>query len=501
VPALDSTPSGIDLVGAAEQILRRYGARAISMLTAARVTEDGRSIMGRLSANDCYVALDEACRKMGRVALRKYQQSYAPDGREFGECLEEIFPDPPAYLARAIKSVISDEGRAARRDVPVVSLEQPLGRDEGEGTLHLGDTLSETRSWKLPEQALVEQNDKQQFRQALSQALKTIPANYLDALKRDMARDRERKAGVKVGPETDRERQTVCRARAALSQILVRECGEDNPFVRLLMQQRSTRVRKKAQPSGDWTGERQEALFRKLMQTGWAERAAFHPEDRVDEAVINYVDTPGNVAPPSPEMRQAMRVLDIYTVDRNTPKTPQAQEIYARAQTLREAGKLEEALKYYRACFEAEPTFIEALNEVGVVNNQLGNLRDALKAFLSIVERNPPGDHIYIAATNAADIYTTWFDAGRNREHNIEQAIHYGKLAMRKPTPMRACNLLVAYVKDRYYEDAKRVLETVLRTNSPECPGERFLQTLFQIRDADLVAWWNWLDGELEKEL
>lgn len=491
--------SDIDLVGAAEQILRRCGARAISLLTSGRTAEDGRAIPARLSANDCYVALDEACRKMARVAVRKFHQDYAPDGREFGECLDEIFPDPAAYLARAIKSVIADEGRQARRDVPAMSLEQPLGGD-GEGALHLSDTISETRSWKLPEQALVEQDEKRRFRAALGQALKTIPANYLEALKRDVARDRERKAGVKVAPETDRERQTVCRARAALSEILKRECGEDNPFIRLLAQQRSSRVRKKAQPRGDWSGERQEALFRKLMQTSWTERASVQGGEKVDEAVVNYVHTAGNAAPPSPEMRQAMRVLDIYTVDKPQPKTEDAQALYEKARSLRQSGKIEEALKAYRACYDAEPTFVEALNEVGVLNNQLGNLRDALKAFLSIIEKNVPGDHTYIAATNACDIYTTWFDAGRNRERNIEQAIVYGKLAMRKPTPMRACNLLVAYVKDRYYDDAKEVMDTVLRSNDAACPADRFLQTLFQIRDADLVSWWNWLDEELGKD-
>src|SRR5207302_480260 len=113
MPALEVVQS-IDLIGAAEQILRRCGARSITMLTTARAVEDGRNLTARLSANDCYVALDEACRKVARVALRKFRQSYEPDGREFGECLDEIFPDPAAYLARAIKSVISDEGRAAR---------------------------------------------------------------------------------------------------------------------------------------------------------------------------------------------------------------------------------------------------------------------------------------------------------------------------------------------------------------------------------------------------
>ena len=129
-----------------------------------------------------------------------------------------------------------------------------------------------------------------------------------------------------------------------------------------------------------------------------------------------------------------------------------------------------------------------------------GNLRDALKVYLSIIERDPPGDHKYIAATNAADIYLTWYDAGRSKERNIEQAIQYAKLAMQKPTPMRACNLLLACSKDRYYEDAKQVMDFVLKSNIPTCPPEKFLQTLFQIRDADLIAWWNWLDSELEKE-
>jgi hypothetical protein len=167
------------------------------MLTSTRQSDDGRAIPARLSANDCYVALDEACRKVARVALRKFQQSYAPDGREFGESLDEIFPDPAAYLARAIKSVIADEGRTARRDVPAISLEQPIGKsDNGDGALHIGDTVREDRSWKLPEQALVEQDEKTRFRNALSHALKNIPANYLEALKRDITRDRERHAGA-----------------------------------------------------------------------------------------------------------------------------------------------------------------------------------------------------------------------------------------------------------------------------------------------------------------
>jgi hypothetical protein len=43
-------------------------------------------------------------------------------------------------------------------------------------------------------------------------------------------------------------------------------------------------------------------------------------------------------------------------------------------------------------------------------------------------------------------------------------------------------------------------MERVLQADAPECRGEKFLQTLFQIRDPDLIAWWNWLDTELGKE-
>jgi tetratricopeptide (TPR) repeat protein len=499
-PTLLCPSAEIEPVGAAEQILRRYGARAISLLTSARQTEDGRRIPARLSANDCYVALEEACRKMARVAVRKFRQDYAPDGLDFAECLEVMFPDPAAYLARAIKSVIADEERIVRREVPVVSLDKPLGADDGEGTLRLADTVAEERPWKQPERSLVEREERQEFRAALSSALRAIPANYLEALKRDIARERERQAGAKVAPESDRERQTVCRARAALSQILRRECGEDNPFVHLLARQRSSRVRHKATSAAEWTGERQENLFRRLMQTGWTERASARADGSLEEAVVNDVSAAGSVAPPSPEMRQAMRVLDLYTVDYPTPRTPAAQELYARARALRQDGKIEEALKFFRACHDAEPTFIEALNNAGNLYSQLGNLRDALRVFLSIIERDPPGDHKYIAACNAADIYLTWFDAGRNRERNIELAIRYARMAMQRPTPMRACNLLLAYVKDRYYEEARHVMEAVLQANAPECPAERFLQTLFQIRDADLIAWWTWLEGELGKE-
>ena len=494
----------VDPVEASETIFRCFGARAISLLSNTRTLEDGRVLPPRLSANDCYVAMEEACRKMGRVALRKHQSEPRFADIGFAEALTIIFPDPVAYLTRCIRSVISDAERTVRREVPAVSMDQPIaGSGGGDSLLCLRDTIADTDPGKQPEEVLIDQDERSRFRSALTSALRAIPANYLTALERDLARERDRQQGGKVAPETDKERQTVCRARAALSEILRRECGLDNPFVRLLAQQRSSRVRHKSAPSPTWSSERQSSLFRKLLDTSWKERAsvAAHPEDNIDEAVVNEVSQSENLAPPSPEMRQSMRVMDTYTLgDNPTAETTEAQALYLQARTARKAGKIEEAIRLYRAAFELEPRFFAAYNEVGVLLSQTGNLRDALKIYLTIVEHVEAGEHRFIAATNAADIYLTWFDAGRNKERNIERAAHYARMAMQKPTPMRACNLVLAFVKDRYFTEAQQVLDTILKSGLAECPAEKFLQTLFQIRDADLVAWWNWLDTEMGKD-
>jgi len=120
--------------------------------------------------------------------------------------------------------------------------------------------------------------------------------------------------------------------------------------------------------------------------------------------------------------------------------------------------------------------------------------------YLTIIDLDPHGPHRHIAATNAADIYLTWFDAGRNRERNIALARKYAEMAMERPSPMRACNLVLALVKDRLYLEARVVLERIIREDRPECRAQRFLETMFQIRDPDLVRWWTWLEEALGKE-
>ena len=62
----------------------------------------------------------------------------------FATALDAIFPDPAAYLTRCIRSVISDAERLARREVPTVSLDQPIGGGDGDNALSLRDTIADT---------------------------------------------------------------------------------------------------------------------------------------------------------------------------------------------------------------------------------------------------------------------------------------------------------------------------------------------------------------------
>ncbi len=502
IRAASASAHSPEILAAADEVLASVGARAVSLLTAPRHLDDGRVLPPRLSANDCYVALPEACRKVARVVVARRRKLGAT-----GESapLSRIFPEPAAYLARAVRSVVSDADRVARREPATVSLDAPIGPIGSEGSISLGDAIADDDATRLPDAALLDSSERTEFRAALKKAFGALPPNYLAALERDIRRERERQAGGVVAPATEAERQTLCRARAAVARVLRTECTADNPFVWMLGKQRAAReqgsgVAKKSRQTTNWTGERQDALLRRLLDIGWAERSAHSPDGTVAEAVVNDVTAPGSVAPPSPEVRQAMRVLDLYTVDRKQPSSDEARALYNEARELRAAGRIEEALARYRQCHQVEPSFVEALNEVGVMYSQLGRLRDALNVYLSIIESNAPAPHRHIAATNAADIYLTWFDAGRNRDRNIELARRYAEMAMERPSPMRACNLILAHVKDRYYLEARAVLERVIREDLPECRAQRFLETLFQIRDPDLVSWWTWLEEALGKE-
>jgi len=99
-------------------------------------------------------------------------------------------------------------------------------------------------------------------------------------------------------------------------------------------------VRQKSSPSPNWTSERQNDLFRRLLNSPWKERvSSAHPEDNIEEAVVNEVSAAANVAPPSPEMRQTMRVLDLYVLDNDpTAENSEAQALYGQAQKSAKIG-------------------------------------------------------------------------------------------------------------------------------------------------------------------
>ena len=495
-----------DPVTAAEVLLRKYAARAIGVISGPRTLPDGRTVVSRISANDCYAALEESLRKMARVAVRNYSASPVAAGKTFELAVDSLFPDPVAYLVRCIYSVIRDAERLERRVPATISLDAPIAgaAAAGDTGLCLADALADHSPASQPEDLVIEQDEREAFRRAFRAALSKIPANYLAAIQRDIERERRRDDDQRVEPETDRERQTVCRARAALATLITRECGPDNIYIQILARQRTGRVRQRSPKSAlALSAAQQSDLMSRLLASSWRERAAAadHPEANVDEAVVNELSVPGPAAPPSPEMREAMRVMDTYTLgDNPRARDPEAQALYEQAQAARRAGNPEAAAKLYRQAWQKEPEFVEAYNEVGVMLSQMGNLRDALTVYLEIVESSASDDHRLIAATNAADIYLTWYDAGRNREANLQRAAWYARLAMERPTPMRACNLILAYVKDHYYREARDVMDVVLQNNTPECRAERFLQTLFQIRDADLVRWLGWLQGELGEQ-
>ncbi len=491
-----------ELMSAAEIVLSQFGARTVTHLSTPRTMPDGKIIPARMSANDAYSVLEEACVKMARVAIRNYSTRASLQTVPFVNALGDIFPDPVAYLARAIRSVLSDEGRAARHEVSTVSLDQPLGT-LGDNAICLRDTLADPSSESRPEVALIDQDEKAEFRAALSKAMEQLSPSYYEALQADLERERRRELGEAVAPETDRERQNVCRARAALARLISRQCGGDNIYSQIITQPRQSHATGTVRKNAGWNVERQNRLFQRLLHYTWQQRAAGSTGDTpdVEEAIVNEVNVPRSQEPPTAEMRRMMRVMDTYTLHDNPVAGDDfAQHLYESARCERRAGNLAKAIQLYREAFDAQPGFYAALNEAGVLLMQLGRLREALEQFLAIIDRPDGGTERFIAATNAADIYLTWYDSGRNRDRNIERATLYARMAMQRPSPMRASNLILAYVKDRYFIEAREVLESVISRNSTQCPAQKLLQTLAQIRDSDLIAWWNWLEEELGKE-
>lgn len=502
---LRSLPSGeVDLVQAVDVIIEHFGPRAVTIVSQGRQSSEIASSGMHLSANDGYVAVGDAARKMARVAIRRYHQSSLQRlGVPFAEALDRLFPDGAAYLSRCIRSVVSDVGRVARRELPTISLEQSIANADGEDSIPLVDTLADVSVDSDPLSSLLQKEARGDLREALRRALKRLPVNYRSVLHRDMERERVRRRGEAIPAESDRERQSVYRARATLARLIIQECGPDNPYLQMLKPPANPTLRVRrhdsiAVPRDQWSPQRQSELFQLILSQPWTLRMTENGD--VPEAIVHDV-TPGhNATPPSPELRKAMRVIDLYTIDYVHPKGEAAQQLYNQGRALRKEGRLEEAIAAYRTCYETELSFVAAYNEVGVLLSQMGRLRDALRVYHHIIERYPMREDYYIAATNAADIYLTWFEAGRNLDENIQHAINFAELAMQRPTPMRAANLILAYVKDRYYLRARQVLADGMSGIWPNCPPEKALHTLSQIRDQDLIHWWVWLDEQLHEE-
>lgn len=479
-------------------LLDLYGARAVTSLVSPRKMPDGKVFCPKLSANDCYSVLHEACRKMARVAIRTYEDRFSAE-IGFGMALRFIFPDPIAYLARAIRSVLSDAGRTERQQAPTVSLDMPIA-GSGELSLCLKDLIADTSIENQPEAALISSSDRLEFSSGLLNAFHELPDNYREALITDMERDRARERGEYQQPETDKERQVVCRARAAVHKILLKNCDLSNEYIQFLNRSRITKISGKKVMKTEWNAEKQEILFETLQNHYLS---ALHSESVEDsgEAIVNEVNGVSPRRSPSSRMRNGTRVVDTFSLN-DSPQTTSmvAQKLYDSARDARYSGDLEGAVQQYRAAFVEDKTFYPAMVEAGVVLHQIGKLRDALQCFLVVLQDDDSGEERYLAATNAADIYLTWYDTGRNQEKNIENALSCARFAMQSPTPMRACNLILACVKDRYYQEAKQVLESVLGNNSNQCPADKFLITLAHLKDADLYSWYNWLCNEIGKD-
>ena len=161
-----------DSLSISESILRQFGPRAITMLTAPRQAQDGSTFLPRLSANDAYAALQEACKKMARVTAARIAKDGLLSLMSLADAIRAAFPEPAAYLARCIRSVISDAERLSRHEPITLSLDAPLRRTVEGNSFTLAEYLPETDFEKQPETAFLDASDRSQFRSALSIAIR-----------------------------------------------------------------------------------------------------------------------------------------------------------------------------------------------------------------------------------------------------------------------------------------------------------------------------------------
>jgi hypothetical protein len=495
-------------------IRERFGARAVSHIAA--------SVPVRVET--LWAGMYDACHKMARVACGRYAK-YDGECRTRGETplpfadsLNTLFPAPstPAiYLACAIRSVLKDASRTWRKVAgrEALSLDDPVFAGK-RSALTIGDRLEERLPRRLPEEALREQAARQERAAvvgALPVALAALSADYRAAIISQRERKARREAGEPLRPMTAPERQRLSRAREALLREIARLLGEraraDNTVFQALcagqprQEAKRRHAAKRAPASEPWTEARQERLFRHLTEGGWARRARALPGGNVEEAVVHELNAARAAPAPGKAFRKAVRVLDRYGMKAPTPQGAQAAQQWDEARELRRAGKLEEAAAAFLACHAAEPEFVEARIAAAVTLFRLGQLDAARAHYLDIIRRCPQGAYRSVAASNLSEIYLTWFRIGRgSKELHIGEAVCYAQMGMAQPSPARAANLLLAYVADRRFYEAEAFLTEVFAANDPACLPEDLLRLLAQIRDNDLIAFWNWLE-EKEEEL
>jgi len=494
------------------QIIReRYGARAVSIVT-------GPERAGRLSVNDAWVALYDACHKMSRVALRRHEARGGDDDTPLA--LETLFPEPLAYLICSLLSVVQDARRIGRIEKAeadrTTSLDAGLSNLDGAGangsfSPMLARRLVEDRALLLPEAALLHAQERQDWKinaRALDAAARALPAAQTEVILADLRRRRLLQSALP--PASDVQRQRLRRARKALAkraECLLRAsetCESEPPWfgdkagaVRVNRSSPRRAVGALPVPTTEegWDEKRLGALLRERFgDAAWTERVT-SPNGDVEEAVVHDIGGGGDA--PSAALRAAVRVMDRAALKASpVPRTEAAQTLWDEGRSLRKQGKLEEATRAFRACNRAEPSFSPARIAGGVTLFRLGRLAEARDLYLDVARNPNAGADRFVAASNVSEVYLTWFRTGHgDKERNLNLALYWATRGLEQPTPARAVNLLLAYVEDRRFREATGALRALLVARPETCPPDALLRTLSQIQEPSLLAWWRWLEN------
>ncbi len=119
------------------------------------------------------------------------------------------------------------------------------------------------------------------------------------------------------------------------------------------------------------------------------------------------------------------------------PKDPEGN--YNIGNTLKELNKLKEALSYYKKAIELNSNYFEAFNNLGVTYKELGNLDNAIIYYKKAIELNP----------NYAEAYNNYAIALKDCEKLEESEFNYKKAIELNPLYAEAYNNLGILFKDK----------------------------------------------------